>query len=110
MPTMLSEEVTSIHPMKLLAQARQLWKIGTVPALLSKIVPLLNWGREDLFRKFKCQGKKFLLSGDVISRENLLRRRGGEISLCTGSVIAEDLGGQLTCAKMTPELNTSNAV
>lgn len=67
-PTLLSEEVTSIHPIKLLAQARQLWKIGTIPALLSQIGPLLNWEREDLFWRCKCQGKKFLPSASVISR------------------------------------------
>lgn len=59
-PTLLSEEVTSIHPIKLLAQARQLWKIGAIPAFLSKMGPLLNWEGWTCFLRCKCQGKKFL--------------------------------------------------
>lgn len=34
-PILLSEEVTSIHPITLLTQAQQLWKIGSIPGFLS---------------------------------------------------------------------------
>lgn len=41
-PTPLSEEVTSIHPIKPLAQARQRRRIGHTPPLLSRTGPLLK--------------------------------------------------------------------
>lgn len=47
--TLLSEEVTSIHPITLLAQARQLWEIGNSPGFLSETLPKMrNW--------VKCRG------------------------------------------------------
>lgn len=58
-PTLLSEEVTSIHPIKLLAQARQLWKIGAIPAFLSQMGPLLNWEGWTCFWGLNVKGRSF---------------------------------------------------
>lgn len=79
MPTRLSEEVTSIHPIKLLAQARQLCAIGAVPALLSKMGPLLDWEREGLVLEVQ------------MSREEVARLRRTQISICRERVGKKNL-------------------
>lgn len=52
---LLSEEVTSIHPINLLAQARQCWWIGHTLPLLSGTGPPL----ERLLWQSECQGGRF---------------------------------------------------
>lgn len=77
MPTRLSEEVTSIHPIKLLAQARQLCEIGAVPALLSKMGPLLDWEREGLVLEVQMSREEVFFFFFLVAR---LRRT--QISIC----------------------------